>query len=87
MGNNNGRYSNAQFDALVDEADTITDDFERRLALYNEAEKIAVEEVGWLPLFNGKVNVLVRECVQGVTVTGLFSAYIITDYSTLRGCA
>jgi oligopeptide transport system substrate-binding protein len=86
VGNNNGHYSNAEFDSLVDQADVIVGDFEQRASLYNQAEQIAVTEVGWLPLFNGKVNVLVRECVEGVEVVGLFSAYIVPDYSVLRGC-
>lgn len=86
VGNNNGHFANAEFDALVDEADVIVGDFARRAELYNQAEQIAVTEVGWLPLFNTKVNVLVRECVEGVEVTGVFSAYVIPDYSALRGC-
>ncbi len=86
VGNNNGHYSNAEFDSLVDEADVIVDDFAKRSELYNQAEQIAVTEVGWLPLFNGKVNVLVRDCVEGVEVAGLFSAYIVPDFSQLRGC-
>ena len=56
VGNNNGHWSNAEFDALTQEADTTVDDFARRAALYNQAEQIAVTEVGWLPLFNAKVN-------------------------------
>ena len=51
--------------------------------LYNKAEQIAVDEVGWLPLFNAKVNVLVRDCIKGIDVTGM-------DYqiprSALTGC-
>jgi ABC-type transport system substrate-binding protein len=86
VGNNNGHFSNAEFDALVSEADVIVGDFARRVELYNQAEQIAVTEVGWLPLFNGKVNVLVRDCVEGVAVVGLFSAYIVPDYSQLKGC-
>jgi oligopeptide transport system substrate-binding protein len=86
VGNNNGHYSNAEFDALTQEADIITDDIARRLELYNQAEQIAVTEVGWLTLFNGQVNVLVRDCVEGVDVTGLFSAYVVPDFSALRGC-
>lgn len=86
VGNNNGQYSNAEFDALTQEADVITDDYARRIELYNQAEQIAVSEVGWLTLFNGQVNVLVRECVEGVEVTGLFSAYVVPDFSALRGC-
>lgn len=86
VGNNNGHYSNEEFDALTAEADVITGDTAARLDLYNQAEQIAVTEVGWLPLFNGKVNVLVRECVDGVAVTGLFSAYRVPDYTALTGC-
>ena len=85
-GNNNGHYSNAEFDALTAEADVITDDDARRFDLYNQAEQIAVSEVAWLPVFHSQVNVLVRECVEGVAVTGLFSAYIVPNYSELRGC-
>lgn len=86
VGANNSHYSNAEFDALTQEADVITGDIAARLALYNQAEQIAVSEVGWLTLFNGQVNVLVRECVQGVQVTGLFSAHVIPDFSALSGC-
>jgi ABC-type transport system substrate-binding protein len=86
VGNNNAHFSNPEFDALTLEADVIVDDFAARAELYNQAEQIAVTEVGWLPLFNGKVNVLVRDCVDGVVVTGLFSAFVIPDYSQLAAC-
>lgn len=79
VGNNNGHYSNAEFDNLVDQADVMTDDVEARLALYNQAEQIAVNEVGWLPLFNPGLNVLVRPEVQGVVFTG--QGLVIPDYS------
>jgi ABC-type oligopeptide transport system substrate-binding subunit len=32
VGNNNGHYSNAEFDALVDQADVLTGDVDARLA-------------------------------------------------------
>ena len=86
-GNNNGHFNSPEFDALVSEADVITDDFDARVELYNQAEQIAVTEVGWLPLYNGKVNVLVRDCVEGVEVVGLFSAYVVPDASALSGCS
>ncbi len=84
VGNNNGHWSNAEFDALTREADTTVDDFAKRAELYNQAEQIAVTEVGWLPLFNAKVNVLVRECIQGVDVTGM--DYQFPEWSALAGC-
>lgn len=84
VGNNNGHWSNAEFDSLTKEADTSVGDFAGRAKLYNQAEQIAVDQVGWLPLFNAKVNVLVRECIQGIDVTGM--DYIIPDWSALAGC-
>jgi peptide/nickel transport system substrate-binding protein/oligopeptide transport system substrate-binding protein len=73
VGNNNGHYSNAQFDQLVDQADVETDQA-KRLQLYQQAEQIALTEVGWLPLYYGKANLLIRSTVQDLVVTpqGLF---------------
>jgi oligopeptide transport system substrate-binding protein len=85
VGNNNGHWSNADFDRLTQEADTTVDDFAKRADLYNQAEQIAVTEVGWLPLFNAKVNVLVRECIAGIEVTGM--DYVVPSWSALGGCA
>jgi ABC-type transport system substrate-binding protein len=79
VGNNNSHYSNAEFDAIVDLADVMTDDPETRMAYYNRAEQVAVNEVGWLPLFNPKLNVLVRPEVQGIVFTG--QGLVIPDYS------
>ncbi len=75
VGNNNGHYSNAEFDALVDQAD-VEPDLAKRLPLYQQAEQIALTEVGWLPLYYGKTNLLLRDTVQGLVVTpqGLFPA-------------
>jgi oligopeptide transport system substrate-binding protein len=73
VGNNNGHYSNAQFDKLVDQADVGTDPA-ARYVLYQQAEQIALTEVGWLPLYYGKTNLLMRPTVQGLVITpqGLF---------------
>lgn len=84
VGNNNSHWSNEEFDTLTTEADTTIDDFAKRADLYNQAEQIAVSEVGWLPLFNAKVNVLVRECVKGIDVTGM--DYQIPEWGSLAGC-
>ncbi len=75
VGNNNGHYSNVEFDALVDQAD-VEPDLAKRLPLYQQAEQIALTEVGWLPLYYGKTNLLLRDTVQGLVVTpqGLFPA-------------
>lgn len=73
VGNNNGHYSNAEFDKLVDQAD-VDPDMANRLTLYQQAEQIALTEVGWLPLFYGKANMLISAKVNGIVVTpqGLF---------------
>ena len=41
---------------------------------YQQAEQIALDEVGWLPLYYGKTNLLLRPTVSGLVVTpqGLF---------------
>jgi len=73
VGNNNGHYSNAEFDKLVDQADVETDQV-KRLSYYQQAEQIALTEVGWLPLYYGKANLLFRSTVNGLVVTpqGIF---------------
>ena len=73
VGNNNGHYSNTEFDKAVDQADVEVDQA-KRLALYQQAETIALTEVGWLPLYYGKANLLIRASVNGLFVTpqGLF---------------
>ncbi|MCC6803193.1 MAG: peptide ABC transporter substrate-binding protein [Anaerolineae bacterium] len=85
VGNNNGHYSNAVFDSLVDQADVMTGDVAARLQLYNQAEQIAVNEVGWLPLFNPRLNVLVKPYVEGIVFSG--QGLVIPDYSLLTGRA
>ncbi len=82
VGNNNGHYSNAEFDKLADQADVLTGDVETRLGLYNQAEQIAVNEVGWLPLFNPRLNILVSPKVEGVVFNG--QGLIIPDFAALN---
>jgi ABC-type oligopeptide transport system substrate-binding subunit len=84
-GNNNGHYSNADFDRLTDQADIAGGDYVKRMKLYNQAEQIAVTEVGWLTLFNPTANVLVRSYVQGLVLTG--QGTVIPDWSAVRGKA
>ncbi len=69
VSNNNGDWSNYQFDKLVDEAD-ITHDTTKRFALYQQAEKIAIQQVPWIPLDSPKALVLVRPSIHGFTLTG-----------------
>lgn len=82
-GNNNGHFSDAQFDRLADLADIVSGDYVKRMKLYNEAEQIAVTQGGWLPLFNPTLYVLVRPYVQGLGLSG--QGIIVPDWSAVRG--
>jgi peptide/nickel transport system substrate-binding protein/oligopeptide transport system substrate-binding protein len=81
--NNNGHFSDPQFDKLVDEADRLGDrtQIERRLQLYNQAEQIAIDKVGWLPLYYPKFNILLRPRVVGLVVTP--NGLVAPDWSKL----
>ena len=68
VGNNNGHYSNAQFDQLVDQAD-VERDVTKRMDGYHQAEQIAIDEVGWLPLYHSSGNLLLRGTVKGLVYT------------------
>jgi oligopeptide transport system substrate-binding protein len=82
-GANNGNWSNAQFDQLTDKADVLTGNVDERYQLYNQAEQIAIDEVGWLPLFNPSFNLLMKPFVEGMAVTG--QGLVIADYGKLKG--
>ncbi len=68
MGNNNGHYSNPDFGRLVDQADAQSN-MSARIPFYQQAEQIAINEVGWLPLYYGKAYALIRPTVQGLVYT------------------
>jgi oligopeptide transport system substrate-binding protein len=62
--NNDGGYSNPDFDALL-EAAAAEPDYEQSLALYQQAEQILVEDAACLPLCFGVNYVLVKPYVSG----------------------
>ena len=64
--NNNGDWSNAQFDQLIKQAEQTTGD--ARIALYNQAEQIAITDVGWLPLDHQAMAAIIPSWVHGVTL-------------------
>jgi peptide/nickel transport system substrate-binding protein/oligopeptide transport system substrate-binding protein len=82
--NNNGNWSNEEFDTLVDQADRMGQQnlADERLKLYAEAEQIALEEVGWLPLYNPRLNVLISPAVQGLVFTP--QGIIAPDWQQVR---
>ncbi|MFO7168166.1 MAG: peptide ABC transporter substrate-binding protein [Chloroflexota bacterium] len=82
--NNNGHWSDPEFDRLVAEADRIYSrtQIERRLQLYNQAEQIAIDKVGWLPLFYPRFNILLHPRVQGMEATP--NGLVAPDWTQVR---
>ncbi len=66
---NHGAYSNAELDAVLEEART-EPDLERRVNLYHEAEKKIVDDAAWLPLwYAGERYVLIKPHIENYRVT------------------
>ena len=63
-GNNYGRYSNAEFDSLVDQA-AAEGDLTARAALLGQAEKISMDEFAALPLAYYLAANVVKPNIQG----------------------
>lgn len=66
--NNVGLWSNAMFDQTVTLAENSSGDL--RLQLYNQAEQIAVEDVGWLPLDHQSLAAIIPSWVHGISLNG-----------------
>lgn len=67
--NNNGEWTNPAFDQTVTQAETMTG--AARIALYNKAEQIAIEDVGWLPLDHQALAAVIPPWVHGVSLNGV----------------
>jgi oligopeptide transport system substrate-binding protein len=68
--NNTGGYSNPQLDALLDQAAT-EQDTNTRLALYQQAEQLIVNDAAVMPLFFGRDYVLVKPYVKDYVLSPL----------------
>jgi oligopeptide transport system substrate-binding protein len=70
--NNNGEWNNPQFDQTVTQAEQATGN--ARIQLYNQAEQIAITDVGWLPLDHQAMSAVIPSWVHGVSLnnTGLY---------------
>jgi peptide/nickel transport system substrate-binding protein/oligopeptide transport system substrate-binding protein len=68
---NNGHWSNEEFDRLTGEADQMSEMARQveRIQLYRDAEQIAIDQVGWLPLFNPQVAILLNPQLRGLSFT------------------
>lgn len=67
---NHGGYSNSEVDALLDEARG-TQDPQKRIALYQQAEQLILEDAAWVPLYFGVENWLVKPYVQGYQIPAI----------------
>ena len=61
---NDVNYSNADVDAILEEA-RIEQDPGRRLELYQQAEILIIEDAAWLPLYFSQSHVVINEDVEG----------------------
>ncbi|HEY7465234.1 MAG TPA: ABC transporter substrate-binding protein, partial [Dehalococcoidia bacterium] len=61
---NNTKYKNPQFDALVEQARTETDST-KRVQLYQQAEQILIQDMPWIPLYFGQEHFVVKPKVKG----------------------
>jgi oligopeptide transport system substrate-binding protein len=68
--NNYGNYSNPAFDALVDQAARASDQAQS-MALYQQAEKMMVNDAACLPITFGKNYYLTKPYVKGYSVSPL----------------
>ena len=68
--NNHANYKSAKFDELVKKAAAETDD-KKRLALYDEAHKLVLDEAAISPLYNRQSYVLVKARVKNLVPTAL----------------
>ena len=67
---NHDAYASSKFDALCKEADSITDEA-KRIALYQQAEDIAIQDGARIPIYYQVDNILVNSRVTGFR-TNLF---------------
>jgi oligopeptide transport system substrate-binding protein len=64
--NNNGNWDNPTFDHLVAQAEQTSGN--QRLALYSQAERIAIDDVGWLPIDHQSEAAIIPSRVHGLTL-------------------
>ena len=66
--NNNGGWSNPIFDQYIAQAEQTTGP--ARLALYDQAEQVAIQDVGWLPLDHEDMTAVISPYIHGISVNG-----------------
>ena len=61
-------WNNDDFKQLISQAEATTGD--ARLALYGQAEQLAVEQAAWIPLDHQNFAAVISSWVHGVTING-----------------
>jgi len=64
--NNSGQWSNASFDSMIAQADRASGN--ARISLYTQAEQIAIQDVGWLPLDHEALAAVIPPWLHGISV-------------------
>lgn len=67
---NFGDYSNVRLDQLLDQAN-VEKDYNKSMALYQQAEELLVQDAACVPLWTGKNYVLVKPYVTGYNLSPL----------------
>jgi oligopeptide transport system substrate-binding protein len=67
---NDGNFSNKEVDALLDQA-AVEQDYNKRIAMYQQAEQLIVDQAPILPLWFSRNYMLVNPRVQGFTIDPL----------------
>ena len=65
-GNNGSGYSNSEYDALIDQARTETEDLNARWDMLLEAEQILMDDAGIGPVYQRANAVLEKDYVEGI---------------------
>jgi ABC-type oligopeptide transport system substrate-binding subunit len=66
---NAGAWTNTLFDQWVDQADVLFNDSAQRIALYQQAEQLALNDAAWIPLDHPKFTAFIAPYVHGLVVT------------------
>lgn len=78
---NNGEYSNPQVDILLEQARAELQE-EKRTALYQEAERLLIEDAACLPMFHNVEYMLVKPYVEGFVLSPMPLPYL--KYISIR---
>lgn len=76
-GQNRVSYDNPEFTKLCQQADSETDEA-KRIALYQKAEDLAINDAVWIPLYNPVSHYVVRPWVTGLRT----NAFGVMPYTT-----